>query len=272
MNKKFVFTYENPKVETLTAEFKKDKLISDPYNTVYPMTHDTHKQILDGFGLNLKESVDSRLGSTILTTYFNEGEDEDLSVTFFNNGKAVKKNTILNMLKVLRKSDCKIGIIVVAGASKGCEELVRTTSSAYECSYALIEINRLMTPAASSTIPALLGRYANKSMGDPDEAKQTIVISVPSKGFPSIGKSGKLNAGDIYEILESKVEPSNDVPKNVLEKSKGFDLILEAFYDMLDIINKGKTINANRWNSILNEPRETHKEGVINFVENMEEE
>lgn len=259
MNKEFIFTYDNSEVETITAEFKTDKLITCPFNKLYPMTPEAHNTILSGFGLELIYEESFKIGVSTVTLRFDA--EHRTVIAFFNDGKAIKKPSIKNLMIKLRTMDFKIGLIIVPEASKGCDNVVRMTSSAWKRSYGLIKIKQLMTPKTASTIPSLLGRYANKSMGDPSEAKQTIVISVPSKGFPSIGKSGKLNAGDIYEILEKKTQPSGNA-----EKEKGFDLILESFYDMLDLIQDGKNITATRWNSIL------HKHGVIKFVENMEEE
>ena len=259
MYKEFVFTYTNPELNVINAEYKISNLIEDPFPSIYPMTLETQMRIINGFGQTLKYNRSGKIGVSNIMIFYDE--DFQTGFLFFNDGNAVKKPSIQHALKTLQHLSLKAGIIIAPKVSKGCREFVEMFSSSCSKSYGIIEIEELMTPESATTVPSLLGRYANQSMGKADEPKQVVVISVPAKGFPSLGKEGKLTSQDIYDILESKIEASGNT-----EKEKGFDLLLNAFYKFVEIINSGKYITANRWNEILDE------ENVIEFIENMEEE
>ncbi len=254
----FTFKFDGTESETVSAEYDTKYLINKDFSQIYPMDEKMHRYIMSGFNKRPNIKNDMKIGASSVSMYI----DSDITFVFFNDGKSVKKPSIINTISELKNVNSIYALIFVPSVSKGCEEILKSMSSGIGCSYGIIRIKQLMTPEFAYSIP-VMGRYANTSMGEIGKPKQTIVISVPSEGFPQIGKTGKLNASDIYDILKSKTGSGSD-PKTE-SKAKGFDLILESFYDMLDLINAGKSINASKWNDIL------EKHNVIKFIENMEE-
>ena len=189
-----------------------------------------------------KISID--LPSTIINKYqFGiEGVINDYYVVICKEERVIKVATLLTIVNALESAGFEKIILIASKFSKDCFK-IRTENTVF------LPIIELVSTKFKGSFVSI---RSTKSMFGPTKV---ISFSIPQNGYPEFGFPGNLNGKDIKKIIMSK-----PVVKNNTIIDKAFSKLFKAFKKTLGIINDGTDINADTWNSIMNEF------GVIEYI------
>lgn len=232
---------------TIYYAINSDCLINKPFKQIYPMKSETSDMIYKALGMTNYDSLVTDI-KDIDVRYDFKNQRGAMILTI---GKAIKAPYALRMIEAIRKNGLSNMYVIVPRMSSGCANLCIPN-----CIF--IEIERFMAEGMKNTIPNLIGRYSSRSLGEHNrKSKHTVQITVSDEGFPELGLSGKVTASDIYKVIENRVKAIKPADQY---KEKGFDLFLESFKQLQQLLIKQKNITAKDWNSTINQT------GLLNHI------
>lgn len=217
------------------VEIDSDVLITKSFKEVYPMKSETIEIIITSLHAKL---LSQKVGNNLIA----DGLLDDTVIIILRDAKAVKQPRLTKIIKDLESASISSAIIIASFFSSGCYKVIEDSD------YKIINIEEFFDKSVKDTVKPKLGKYASK--GTPGVKTETVVLRIPTEGYPELGLPGPLYAEDIYKIIENKIKTikSGNDDKVVIEVAK---LFIDAFTKCSELLSSGKSITFEKWNTIM---------------------